>query len=72
MEKSVLESVQQMDFVDEAELLFGKYDFMAKVSANDIVSLKGAISDHLLKVPGLASATVLVACDFNGKEINTV
>ncbi len=59
----ILESIKQVEGVQEAHALFGVYDFLVKVKAVSIDELKNIAKAHIRRVAGVNSSFTLMIDD---------
>ena len=57
---SVLESLKQVEGVEEAHALYGVYDLLIKVKAKSIERLKDITKLHIKQVDGVTSSLTLM------------
>ncbi|QLH75556.1 MAG: Lrp/AsnC ligand binding domain-containing protein [Methanomassiliicoccales archaeon] len=60
MESVVLQSLEAIEEIEMACVVYGVYDIVAKISAPDMESLERAISERLRKVAGIRSTLTLI------------
>ena len=52
----------KMDFVEEAEIVYGEFDVVCKVNAKDLKELASTIIDKIRRVPGVnLTSTMIIA-----------
>ncbi len=56
----VLESLKQVEGVEEAHALYGVYDLLIKVKAKSIDKLKDVIKSRIKQVKGVSSSLTLM------------
>lgn len=56
----VLESLKQIEGVQEAHALYGVYDLLIKIKAKSIDKLKEVIKSHIKQVKGVTSSLTLM------------
>lgn len=59
-EKEVLKSLQSLDEIREASIVFGDYDIIAKVDVADINDLNNILVTKIRKIPDIAGTTTLI------------
>jgi DNA-binding Lrp family transcriptional regulator len=57
---NVLESLKQVEGVEEAHALYGVYDLLIKVKAKSIDKLKDVIKSRIKQVKGVSSSLTLM------------
>jgi DNA-binding Lrp family transcriptional regulator len=68
-ENKVLESIKNVDGVEEAHVLWGVYDLMVKIKANSIEGLKEIIKLGLRQLAGVSNVLTLMIVD---SSFNTI
>lgn len=66
-EGEVLKALLQMDGVEEAYVVYGVYDIVAKIKAPDIESLKKIVTTNIRKLSKVKSTLTMVVVD--GKKL---
>jgi DNA-binding Lrp family transcriptional regulator len=67
-EREVCQKIVAFDEVLEADVIFGEYDVVAKISAADLAALEDFLSQKLRTVPSIAlTSTMLVGREYKGK-----
>jgi DNA-binding Lrp family transcriptional regulator len=59
----VLESLKQVEGVEEAHALYGVYDFLVKINASTIDDVKNITKSKIKKVSGVTSSLTLMIDD---------
>lgn len=59
----VLESLKQVEGVEEAHALYGVYDLLIKVKAKSVDKLKEVIKSHIKQVKGVTSSLTLMVLE---------
>ncbi|MFX1283306.1 MAG: Lrp/AsnC family transcriptional regulator [Promethearchaeota archaeon] len=59
-EKAVLEFLNEELDIDEAHLVYGVYDLVAKISAKDMKSLKDTVINKIRQANGVRSTLTMV------------
>lgn len=61
-EEQALRKLREMDFVKEAEIVYGEYDIIAKVEVSDLKELTSKIIEKIRILPGVTlTSTMIVA-----------
>ncbi len=67
-EREVCQKIVTFDEVLEADVIFGEYDVVAKISAADLDALEDFLSQKLRNVPSIVlTSTMLVGREYKGK-----
>lgn len=66
-EGEVLKALLQIEGVEEAYVVYGVYDIVAKIKAPDIESLKNIVTTNIRKLSKVKSTLTMVVVD--GKRI---
>ena len=61
IEEEVLQKLLDLDKVDEASILFGEYDLIAKVEASSAEELGAYIIDNIRTIDGVNLTSTLIA-----------
>jgi DNA-binding Lrp family transcriptional regulator len=61
MEKEVLTKVSEMGFVQEASIVYGKYDMVVKAGVDNIESFDGNVVKPIREIDGVESTLTLVS-----------
>ena len=68
-EREVCQKIITFDEVLEADIIFGEYDMIAKISASDMDALENFLSQKLRNVPSIVlTSTMLVGREYKGKS----
>lgn len=68
-EREVCQKIVTFDEVLEADVIFGEYDVIAKISALDLDALEDFLSQKLRNVPSIIlTSTMLVGREYKGKS----
>ncbi len=59
-EKAVLKFLTEELSIDEAHVVYGVYDLVAKISANDMKSLKDTVINKIRQANGVRSTLTMV------------
>jgi DNA-binding Lrp family transcriptional regulator len=62
-EESILNQMRRIQFVEEAHLVYGTYDFVVKVSAPTQDVLRNAIANQIRSINGIRSTITLLAVE---------
>jgi len=62
-EREVLEAVKKMDGVEEAYMVYGVYDIIAKVKADPIEKLKEIVTWHVRRLDKVRSTTTMIVTE---------
>jgi DNA-binding Lrp family transcriptional regulator len=62
-EGELLETLRKMDVVEEAYMLYGVYDIVAKVNANSMEQLKDIIKWNIRLLDKVRSTTTMMVVD---------
>ena len=67
-EREVCQQIVDFDEVLEADVIFGEYDVVAKISAPDLGALEDFLSQKLRAVPSIVlTSTMLIGREYKGK-----
>jgi DNA-binding Lrp family transcriptional regulator len=67
-EREVCQKIIAFKEVLEADVIFGEYDVVAKVSAPDLAALEDFLSQKLRNVPSIVlTSTMLIGREYKGK-----
>jgi DNA-binding Lrp family transcriptional regulator len=67
-EREVCQKIITFNEVLEADVIFGEYDVVAKVSAPDLAALEDFLSQKLRNVPSIVlTSTMLIGREYKGK-----
>jgi DNA-binding Lrp family transcriptional regulator len=68
-EREVCQKIVTFDEVLEADIVFGEYDVIAKISASDLDALEDFLSRKLRNVPSvILTSTMLIGREYKGKN----
>ena len=68
-EREVCQKIVAFNEVVEADVIFGEYDVIAKISALDLDGLEDFLSQKLRNVPSIVlTSTMLVGREYKGKS----
>lgn len=68
-EREVCQKIVAFNEVLEADVIFGEYDVVAKISAPDLAALEDFLSQKLRTVPSIVlTSTMLVGREYKGKS----
>ncbi len=68
-EREVCQKLVQFDEVLHADIIFGEYDVVAKIEAQDLSALEEFVSDKIRTVPNvLVTYTMIVSRAYKGKR----
>jgi DNA-binding Lrp family transcriptional regulator len=68
-EREVCQKIVTFDEVIEADVIFGEYDVVAKISAPDLAALEDFLSQKLRNAPSIIlTSTMLVGREYKGKN----
>ena len=59
----VIESLKNIEGIEEAHALYGVYDLIIKIKANSIDKLKDIIKAHIKQIAGVTSSLTLMIID---------
>lgn len=62
-EKEVREAIEKVDLVTNQWLLFGAYDLIARVQADDEMLLTQCIVEEIRTTPGIADTKTLIGAE---------
>ena len=62
-EKSVREKLEKIDFVTSGWILFGEYDLIARVQADDEFQLTRCIVEEIRPMEGIADTKTLIGAE---------
>ncbi len=67
-EREVAKKLIEFDEVLQADIVFGEYDVVAKVSATDLDVLEDFVSEKIRNVPNvLVTTTMIISREYKGK-----
>ena len=68
-ETEVAKKIAELDEVMDAEVVFGEYDVVAKVTTEDLDKLEDFVSQRIRTIPNvLVTSTMIISREFNGKH----
>jgi DNA-binding Lrp family transcriptional regulator len=68
-EREVCQKIASFDEVLEADIIFGEYDVIAKISSPDLDALEDFLSEKLRNVPSvILTSTMIVGKEYRGKN----
>lgn len=68
-EREVCQKIISFDEVLEADVIFGEYDVVAKISAVDLHALEDFLSQKLRNVPSIVlTSTMVIGREYKGKN----
>ncbi|HWQ17702.1 MAG TPA: Lrp/AsnC ligand binding domain-containing protein [Sulfolobales archaeon] len=67
-ENEVLKALINIEGVEEAYIVYGVYDIVAKITAPDIETLKKIVSTSIRKMPKVKSTLTMMVVE--GKKVN--
>lgn len=68
-EREVCQKLVEFDEVLQADIIFGEYDVVAKIEAQDLSMLEEFISEKMRTVPNvLVTSTMIVSRAYRGKR----
>ncbi|MCW4045648.1 MAG: Lrp/AsnC ligand binding domain-containing protein [Candidatus Bathyarchaeota archaeon] len=68
-EREVCQKIVAFDEVLHAEIIFGEFDVIAKISASDLDALEDFLSQKLRNVPSVVlTSTMVVGREYRGKN----
>lgn len=68
-ERAVCQKLVEFDEVLQADIIFGEYDVIAKIEAQDLSTLEEFVSDKIRVVPNvLLTSTMIVSRAYKGKR----
>ncbi|RLF03207.1 MAG: Lrp/AsnC family transcriptional regulator [Thermoprotei archaeon] len=62
-EREVLEELKKIDEVKEAYVVFGVYDIVAKVVANNVDDLKGIVSNKIRRIGHVKTTLTMIVAE---------
>ncbi|MFW3145499.1 MAG: Lrp/AsnC ligand binding domain-containing protein [Thermoplasmatota archaeon] len=68
-EQEVYKKLQSYDFVVEVHPLFGEYDFIMRVKAEDPDELARDIIDKVRNIPGILDTKTFLEASFDGDPV---
>jgi DNA-binding Lrp family transcriptional regulator len=68
-EREVSQQIVDFPEVLQADIIFGEYDVIAKVSTKDLDALEGFVSEKIRNVPNvLVTSTMIISREYKGKS----
>jgi len=68
-EREVAQKLIEFDEVLHADIIFGEYDVVAKMSTKDLDSLENFVSEKIRTVPNvLVTSTMIISREYRGKN----
>jgi len=68
-EREVCQKIVQFDEIMQADIIFGEYDVIAKISAPDLGTLEDFLSTKLRNVPSvILTSTMIISREYKGKN----
>ena len=68
-EREVAQKLVEFDEVLHADIIFGEYDVVAKMSTKDLDSLENFVSEKIRTVPNvLVTSTMIISREYRGKN----
>jgi DNA-binding Lrp family transcriptional regulator len=68
-EREVAQKLIEFDEVLHADIFFGEYDVVAKLSTKDLDSLEDFVSEKIRTVPNvLVTSTMIISREYRGKN----
>jgi DNA-binding Lrp family transcriptional regulator len=68
-EREVAQKLIEFDEVLQADIIFGEYDVLAKMSTEDLESLEDFVSEKIRTVPNvLVTSTMIISREYKGKN----
>ena len=67
-EREVTQKMIELDEVMQADVVFGEYDVIARVTTTDLEKLQDFVSDKIRTVPNvLVTSTMIISKEYKGK-----
>jgi DNA-binding Lrp family transcriptional regulator len=67
-EREVAQKLIEFDEVQQADIIFGEYDVVAKMLTTDLDSLENFVSEKVRTVPNvLVTSTMIISREYKGK-----
>jgi DNA-binding Lrp family transcriptional regulator len=71
-EREVCEKIVNFDGVQVADIVYGEYDVVARVSVPDLAALESFLSEKMRNVPSvMVTSTMILAREYRGKAQKT-
>lgn len=68
-EREVAQKLVEFDEVLHADIIFGEYDVVAKMTTKDLDSLENFVSEKIRTVPNvLVTSTMIISREYRGKN----
>jgi DNA-binding Lrp family transcriptional regulator len=68
-EREVCQKLVEFDEVLQADIIFGEYDVIAKVTTQDLGNLEEFVSEKIRNVPNvLVTSTMIISREYKGKN----
>ncbi|MCK5628661.1 Lrp/AsnC ligand binding domain-containing protein [Candidatus Bathyarchaeota archaeon] len=68
-EREVCQKIIEYDEVNQADIIFGEYDVVARVTAKDLTDLEAFLSEKIRNVPSIIlTSTMILARTYKGKN----
>ena len=68
-EREVAQKLTEFEEVLHADIIFGEYDVVAKMSTKDLDSLEDFVSEKIRTVPNvLVTSTMIISREYKGKS----
>jgi DNA-binding Lrp family transcriptional regulator len=66
-EREVAKKLTEFDEVQQADIIFGEYDVVAKMLTSDLETLEGFVSEKVRTVPNvLVTSTMIISREYKG------
>ena len=59
-EKKIIETLTDIDFVEEADILYGEYDIIAKIKVDEVSKLSDSVLVNIRSIPGVKRTSTLI------------
>jgi DNA-binding Lrp family transcriptional regulator len=71
-EREVCEKIVNFDGVQVADIVYGEYDVVARVSVPDLAALESFLSEKMRNVPSvMVTSTMILAREYRGRTQKT-
>ncbi len=71
-ERDVAQKLIEFKEVNQADIVFGEYDVIAKVTVESLEKLEEFVSESIRNVPGvLVTSTMIISREYKGKNSRT-
>ena len=68
-EREVAQKLIEFEEVRQADIIFGEYDVIAKLSTKDLDTLENFVSEKVRNVPNvLVTSTMIISREYRGKS----